>query len=83
MDPAEVHIRSDGDNDEFRRRLERSWVVGFVADISLVDGTEVSAVLIGISSSALILDRWDGVVRAPAGDPFTLEYAVVAEVSVL
>jgi hypothetical protein len=63
-------------------RIERIWDVGFVADISLKDGTVVSAVLIATSIKTLILDRWDGTTRAPAGDPFTLELAVVTGVTV-
>ncbi len=66
----------------------RIW--GFVADITLVDGTECSAVLIAmsstaliaVSSTALILDRWDQSRCAPAGDPFTLELRSLGEVVV-
>ena len=32
--------------------------VGVVADITLTDGSQCSGVLIGLSSSASILDRW-------------------------
>jgi hypothetical protein len=73
---------ADGDDQELRRRIERLWDVGFVADISLKDGTVVSAVLIATSTETLILDRWDGTTRAPAGDPFPLELAVVTGVTV-
>ena len=56
--------------------LRQAWETGFVADITLVDGdTECSAVLIAMSSTALILDRWDGSRRAPAGDPSHLSFA--------
>jgi hypothetical protein len=48
----------------------------------LNDGTVMSAVLIATSPKTLILDRWDGSKRVPAGDPFTLELAAVAEVTV-
>jgi hypothetical protein len=81
VEPHQVRIRADADG-SFRSRLEKAWEAGFVADITLVDGTECSAVLIAMSSTALILDRWDRSRRAPAGDPFTLELRSVAEVVV-
>ena len=78
-----VRIKSAGGTDvTFRSRLEQAWDVGLVADITLMDGTECSAVLIAMSSTALILDRWDRSRHAPAGDPFTLELRSVAEVVV-
>jgi hypothetical protein len=78
-----VRIKSAGETDAtFRSRLELAWDVGFVADLILVDGSECSAVLIAMSATALILDRWDQHRRVPAGDPFTLELCTVAEVVV-
>ena len=53
---------------------------GMVADIDLVDGTSITAVLIGVSSSALILDRWDGKSLRPASNPFTLALDLVSQV---
>ena len=47
-------------------------MAGLVTDITLSDDTRVSAVLIGVSSSALILDSWDDVRHRPSGDPFVL-----------
>lgn len=82
VEPHQIRIKSDGAG-LFRSRLEQAWDVGFVADITLADGTECSAVLIAMSSTALILDHWDRSRRAPAGDPFTLELRSVAEVVVL
>jgi hypothetical protein len=58
----------------------QGWDVEGVADITLTDGSQCSGVLIGVSSSASILDRWDDTRRAPAGDPFTLDLAAVAVV---
>jgi len=76
-----VRIKSAGSSHvTFRSRLEQSWDVGFVADITLMDSTECSVVLIAMSSTALILDRWDRSRRAPAGDHFTLESRSVAGV---
>jgi hypothetical protein len=78
-----VRIRSAGETDlTFRSRLEQAWDVGLVADVTLINGTECSAVLIAMSATALILDLWDGSRRSPAGDPFTLELSSVAEVVV-
>lgn len=77
----QVRIKADADG-SFRSRLEQALEVGFVADTTLADGTECSAVLIAMSSTALILDRWDRSRRAPTGDPFTLELRSVAEVIV-
>lgn len=83
MESDSVRIKSEGaTGDTFRSRLEQAWDVGFVADVTLVDGTEVSAVLIAMSSDALILDRWDRSCGASAEDPFTLELRSVAEVVV-
>jgi hypothetical protein len=55
---------------------------GYVADIGLVDGSEVSAVLIGLSSTSLILDRWDSDHRRPAGDPFVMELSRISVLQV-
>lgn len=80
MEPSYICIRADSDEEEFRRRLERSWEVGYVADLSLTDGTVISASLIAVSSTALILDHWDKPSGASAGDPFTLELHSVGKV---
>ncbi|HEY2565756.1 MAG TPA: hypothetical protein VGI44_18755 [Acidimicrobiales bacterium] len=82
MESSEVRIKRRGDDAEFRSELVQNWDPGYVADITLVDGTVVAAVLIGISNSALILDRWDSDSRSPADDPFTLDLMAVAEVVV-
>ncbi len=83
MESDRVRIKFGGGTDVmFRSRLEQAWDVGFVANVTLMDGTEFSAVLIGVSSTALILDRWDRSRHAPAGDPFTLELRSVSEVVV-
>jgi hypothetical protein len=83
VESDQVRIRSAGAADVwFRSRLERAWDVGLVADVRLKDGTECSAVLIAMSSDALLLDRWDRSRHGPAGDPFTLDLGSVAEVVV-
>jgi hypothetical protein len=83
MESERIRINSEcGTDDSFGSRLEQAWEVGFVADVTLTDGTECSAVLIAMSSTALILDHWDPSRHAPAGCPFTLELRSVAEVVV-
>jgi hypothetical protein len=62
------------------KQLQPFCDAGMVADIDLIDGTRTTGVLIGVSSSALILDRWDEQARRPAGDPFTLALDLVLEV---
>jgi hypothetical protein len=82
VEQAPVRITAHGGVEKFRLQLGKFWNVGFVADVSLIDGSVVPAVLIAISSTALILDRWDIPNRAPAGDPLTLALAVMTEVNV-
>ena len=78
----EVRITAGADQERFRRNVERLWDPGYVADILLRDGTTTSAVLIGISKTALILDRWDSSRGQPSGDPFTLAIWLVAEIAI-
>ena len=81
MESDQVRITStDGSDVPFVSRLEEAWSVGMVADITLTDGAECSAALIAMSSTTLILDHWDRSKHGPAGDPFTLELRLVAEV---
>jgi hypothetical protein len=83
MDSDAVTIRYHvGHDRSSKRRLEEGWEVGLVANIVLLDGRNCSAVLIGISSTALILDHWDKSRRGPAGNPFTLDLTSVVEVKV-
>jgi hypothetical protein len=51
-----------------------------VVDVGLTDGTITTGVLIGVSSSALILDHWDDDARRPAGGPFTLALVLMGKV---
>jgi hypothetical protein len=53
---------------------------GTVADITLTNGPPTTGVLLGVSSTTLILDRWDERAHRPAGDPFSLDLDSVAEV---
>ncbi len=80
-DPVRIK-RVNGTDLTFRSRLGHAWDVGFVADITLTDGTECSVVLVAMSSTALILDRWKQSRHGPAGDPLTLDLGSVAEVVV-
>jgi hypothetical protein len=63
VEPYEVRVKAASRSvSTFRPQLEKAWEVGFAADISLADGTDCSAVLITVSSTALILDRCDPLV---------------------
>jgi hypothetical protein len=73
-------IKAESDQTLFIRELQVHCDAGMVADIALIDGTSTTGVLIGVSSTALILDRWDEQARRPAGDPFTLALDLVAKV---
>lgn len=82
MEAFEARINCDQDVERFRDTLEQSWEPGFVADIFTIDGQVISAVLIVISRTSLILDRWDCLTGTPAGDPFTLNLRTVSEIVV-
>jgi hypothetical protein len=78
-DPATI-IRSEGDLINLVWKLEPFCDAGSVADISTTNGLTITGVLIGVSSTALILDHWDNQAHRPAGDPFTIALELVSEV---
>jgi hypothetical protein len=80
QDESATVIKVGTDLSQLVRDLQPYCDAGMVADVDLIDGTSTTGVLIGVSSSALILDRWDGRARRPAGNPFTLALDMVAEV---
>lgn len=43
-----------------------------VADFVQDDQSVLSGVLLGVSPSAVIIDRWDDSAHRPAGDPMTI-----------
>lgn len=55
---------------------------GYVADLTLRDGSVRTVLLIGVSTTALIVDRWDAQLHRPANDPSTVHLAEVARVVV-
>ncbi len=70
MESDPVRIKSAGGTDvTFRSRLEQAWEVGFVADITLVDGTECSAVLIAMSSTCADPGPLGSISSRPGGRP--------------
>jgi hypothetical protein len=79
MDESETVIKVETDLLQLVREIQPFCDAGMVADIGLTDGSEVAVVLIGVSSSALIVDRWDDQTRGPAGDPFTLALDVISQ----
>ena len=82
MDP-EIRIVSGGPDDlSFRKRIAGEWDVGLVADVITIDGTEIPAVLIGVSADHLILELWSVQNRVPSGEPFTLDLSLVAEIRI-
>lgn len=83
QDESATVIKAGTDLSQFVKELQPYCDAGMVADLDLIDGTRTTGVLIGVSSSALILDRWDGQARRPAGNPFTLALDLVSEVVIL
>lgn len=79
-DPTVINLLSDLDH--ARAMLKSCCDHGYVADLKMKDGKTITAVLIGLSSTSLILDQWDGLRHRPAGDPFVLELQAIAEVMV-
>jgi hypothetical protein len=73
-------IRAGPDLSQLVRELQPYCDAGMVAEIGLADGTMTTGVLIGVSSSALILDHWDEQARRPGGNPFTVALNLVSEV---
>jgi hypothetical protein len=58
---------------EFIALIQPLCDLGFVVDFVLDDGSCLSGVLLGVSSSALIVDRWDGHAHRPAGEPAVVD----------
>jgi hypothetical protein len=59
-------------------RLEK--IAGMVADFHLLDESRMTGVVLGISSSAVILDLWDEERRRPKGEPWLLDFSEIATV---
>jgi len=51
-------------------------------DVTMLDGSTISGVTVGASSSSLILDRWDSELHRPAGDPIVLDLGSIARIDV-
>jgi len=75
-------IKAGPDLSKLVQQLQPFRDAGMVADIVLIDGTSTTGVLIGVSSSALILDHWDEQAHRPAGNPFTVALDLVSEILV-
>lgn len=52
-----------------------------VAEVALIDGTRRMGVLLGVSSSRLVLDRWDPERRDRVGKPFVVDLASIVNVT--
>ena len=81
-DEPPVVIEADGNLSTLMSALQPLCDLGQVCDFTLRDGTEWSAVLVGVSSTGLIVDRWDGDNRRPAGDPHVLELTAIQRIIV-
>jgi hypothetical protein len=77
IDDGQLVLQTGADLSDLVRELQPLCDLGLVCDITLRDATEASAVLIGVSSTALVLDHWDDERRRPAGDPYTLPLAAI------
>jgi hypothetical protein len=56
-------------------RLEQ--IVGYAVDLRTLDVTTVSGVVIAVSDSVLILEKWDADLHLPAGDLFVIELVAI------
>jgi hypothetical protein len=70
------------DPHELVRELQPLCDVGMVCDFTLRDASCRSAVLIGVSSTAVIVDGWDEEQRRPAGEPYVLALDTIDRVTV-
>jgi hypothetical protein len=73
-------IEADGDLSALIDALQPLCDLGQVCDFTFRDGTRASAVLVGVSTTGLIVDHWDGENRRPAGDPYVLELVTIRRV---
>jgi hypothetical protein len=75
-------VEMSGDPYRAGIELQRLADLGYVVDLMLQDGTVTSGVLVGVSSTGLILDRWDGEQHCPVGDPIVIDLSEVQRVIV-
>lgn len=80
-DPV-VLTRSEDALEEFIATIRPLCDMSMVCDITHVDGTKWSAMLIGVSSTSLILEGWDSANHEPSGDPYFLDLCSISEVAV-
>lgn len=81
-DDAPEILVAGTDPRELVHQLQPLCDLGLVCDVTMRDATAVSAVLVGVSSTALIVDRWDSTERRPAGDPYVMPLAAIDRVAV-
>jgi hypothetical protein len=60
-------------------QLERH--VGYVADIDLHGGTKLCGVIVAVSTTSLIIERWDSTIHATNGELSTHAIDSVARIS--
>ena len=78
-DPLEV-IEPDPGSQFSAERLQH--IVGYAVELKLQNGSAVSAVVVAVSESALILNRWDDREHCPVSDPFVIETSEVQTISI-
>jgi hypothetical protein len=63
-----------------QERLES--YVGYAADIMLVDGHQLSGVIVAVSATALIVECWDSVSHRANGDLSTVAIGLLQRISI-
>jgi|SRR5580704_9617439 hypothetical protein len=56
--------------------------VGYAADIDLHGGTKLCGVIVAVSTTSLIIERWDSVIHATNGELSTVAIDSVARISI-
>lgn len=79
---GELIIEASSSRETLVRDLQPLCDAGYVCDFTLRDGTNASAVLVGVSSTRLIVDHWDRVRHRPAGDQYVIELEAISRVVV-
>jgi hypothetical protein len=82
MDDENLDIEVAQDVDNARERLQSFCQRGYVVDLILNDGQEQAGVLIGVSTTSLILDHWDEQKHRPANNPYVLELSSISRIEI-
>jgi hypothetical protein len=80
MEEGPTIIEVTGDPTLAKPALEP--MCGYVVNLILLDGTALSGVLLGVNSTALILDRWDQDTHRPASDPLVVDLCLLESITI-